>query len=146
VHLNSFFTPAEKHSPELAEAVKHSDEAIAELLDADVIVIGMPMFNFSIPSSLKAWIDHIARAGKTFRYSESGPEGLVTNKKIYLAISSGAVYSEGYMKQFDFTEPYLRSVLGFLGMTDVTAIRVEGVSIPGIKETALDKAVESIEV
>jgi len=143
-HLTSFFTPAEQRSPELAEAVKHSDEAIAEIMDADAIVIGAPMYNFSIPSNLKAWIDHICRAGKTFTYSEKGPEGLVKNKKVYVAISSGGVYSEGPMKSYDFIEPYLIKVLSFLGMTDISFVRAEGVKMPGVQEHALDKAIESI--
>ncbi|MGI4022900.1 MAG: FMN-dependent NADH-azoreductase [Janthinobacterium lividum] len=146
VHLNSFFTPKENLTPELTEAIKHSDEAIAELMDADLIVIGVPMYNFSIHSTLKAWIDHIARAEKTFRYTEQGPEGLVKNKKVYLAISTGGVYSEGMMKAYDFTEPYLRTVLGFLGMTDLTAFRVEGVNMPALKDQALDKAIQSISI
>lgn len=144
VHINSFFTPAESHTPELAEAVQHSNESIAELKAADAIVIGVPMYNFGIHSTLKAWIDHVARAGQTFSYSENGPEGLVKGKKVYLAISSGGVYSEGPMKAYDFTESYLRSVLGFLGMVDVTAYRVEGVSLPNLKDEALDKAVAAI--
>ncbi|RFZ84642.1 FMN-dependent NADH-azoreductase [Mucilaginibacter terrenus] len=146
VHLTSFFTPAEQHSPELATAVKHSDEAIAELMDADVIVIDAPMYNFSIPSTLKAWLDHIIRAGKTFRYSEKGPEGLVHNKKVYLAISSGGIYSEGPMKGYDFIEPYLKSVFGMLGVSDVTVYRAEGLKVPGVLEHAFEKAVESIAV
>ncbi len=146
VHLNSFFTPKESHTPELTEAVKHSDDAITEIMDADVLVIGVPMYNFSIHSTLKAWIDHIARAGKTFRYAENGPEGLVKNKKVYLAISTGGVYSDGPMKAYDFTEPYLRVVLGFLGMTDLAAFRVEGVSVPDLKDQALEKAVAAIQL
>ena len=145
-HLNSFFTPAESRTPDMLEAVKHSDDAIAELQDADTIVIGVPMYNFSIHSTLKAWIDHIARAGFTFRYTENGPEGLVKNKKVYLAIATGGIYSEGAMKAYDFTEPYLRSVLGFLGMTDITAYRVEGVNMPQYKDTALEKAISSIAI
>ncbi|TBO41830.1 FMN-dependent NADH-azoreductase [Pedobacter kyonggii] len=144
VHINSFFTPLENYTPELAEAVKHSNEAITELKNADAIVIGVPMYNFGIHSTLKAWIDHIARAGQTFNYSENGPEGLVKNKKVYLAISSGGVYSEGPMKAYDFTESYLRSVLGFLGMVDVSVFRAEGLSMPNLKDEALGKAVESI--
>jgi len=144
VHLNSFFTPAESRSPELVEAVKHSDTAIAEIHDADVIVIGAPVYNFNIHSTLKAWIDHIARANVTFSYSAQGPEGLIKNKKVYLAISSGGIYSEGPMTAFDFTAPYLKAVLGFLGMTDVTVVRVEGVSIPDLQATALDSAIENI--
>lgn len=144
VHINSFFTPLENHTPELAEAVKRSNEAILELKEADIVVIGVPMYNFSIHSSLKVWIDHIARSGQTFSYSENGVEGLVKNKKVYLAISSGGVYSEGPMKVYDFTESYLRSVLGFLGMVDVSVFRVEGLNMPNLKDEALDKAVESI--
>lgn len=146
VHLNSFFTPKENLTPELTEAVKHSDDAIAEIMDADVIVIGVPMYNFSIHSTLKAWIDHIARAGKTFRYSEQGPEGLIKNKKVYLAIATGGIYSEGPMKAYDFTEPYLRTVLGFLGMTDITTFRVEGMNMPELKDQALEKAIAAIQL
>ena len=112
VHLASFFTPTEAHTPELTEAIRHSDTAIAELLDADAIVIEAPMYNFSITSSLKSWIDHIARAGKTFRYTAAGPEGLVKDKKVYLAITTGGIYTEGPYKPFDFTENYLRTILG----------------------------------
>jgi FMN-dependent NADH-azoreductase len=146
VHLASFFTEPEKRSKELVEAVKHSDEAIEELLAADVIVIGVPMYNFSIHSTLKAWLDHVMRAGVTFRYSEKGVEGLVKNKKVYLAVSTGGIYSDGPMKSFDFTEPYLVKVLNFIGVTDITTYRVEGVAIPDIKEKALDNAFERIAV
>lgn len=146
VHLNSFFTPKENHTPELTAAIKHSNEAIAEINEADVIVIGVPLYNFSIHSTLKAWIDHISRAGITFQYTANGPEGLIKNKKVYLAIASGAVYTEGPFKAYDFTEPYLRAILGFLGMTDLTAFRVEGVSVAGLKEQALEKGIASITV
>lgn len=145
-HITSFFTPEEKRTPELVEAVKHSDKAIAELMNADTIVIDAPMYNFGIPSTLKTWIDHVARAGKTFKYDGKTPEGLVKNKKVYLAISSGGVYSEGFMKAYDFTESYLRAVLGFMGMTDIKAFRVEGVKVPGMQEIALDKAIQAIEL
>ncbi|PAW94546.1 FMN-dependent NADH-azoreductase [Mucilaginibacter sp. MD40] len=145
-HLASFFTPAEQHTPELAEAIKHSDEALKELFDADVIVIGAPMYNFSIPSSLKAWIDHIVRAQKTFRYGENGPIGLVEGKRVYVAISSGGVYSEGNLKAIDFIEPYIKTVFGFLGMTNISFHRAEGLKIPGIQETALEKGIASVEV
>ena len=143
-HLRSFYTPEEQLTPEDQDAIYYSDQAISQLIAADIIVIGAPLYNFGIHSSLKAWIDHIARAGKTFSYSEKGPEGLVKNKKVYIAMSSGAVYSEGLYKTYDFVSGYLTSVLGFLGMTDLTVFRVEGVNIPGIKENALDKAIESI--
>jgi FMN-dependent NADH-azoreductase len=146
VHIHSFFTPAEDRTAALVEAVKHSDAAIAELFNADAIIIDVPMYNFGIPSVLKSWIDHIARSGKTFTYNEKGPEGLVRGKKIYLAIATGGVYSDGPMKAFDFTESYLRPVLGFLGMTDITVFRVEGSNLPELKEHALEKAIEKIAV
>ncbi|MDF7813947.1 NAD(P)H-dependent oxidoreductase [Hymenobacter sp. YC55] len=143
-HLQSFFTPAEGRSVEQQAAVRHSDEAIAEIMAADTIVIGAPLYNFGIASTLKAWIDHIARAGLTFRYTAEGPEGLVKGKKIYIAMSSGGVYSEGPMTSYDFVVPYLKAVLGFLGMTDVTVFRVEGTSIPTLQAEALPKALASI--
>jgi len=143
-HLAAFFTPAENRNAENVEAIRHSDEAIAEIQNADIIVIDVPFYNFGIPSTLKAWVDHIARAGVTFKYGEKGPEGLILNKKVYLAIASGGIYSDGPMQAYDFAAPYLKSVLGFLGMTDVTVFRVEGASIPVVKDTALEKGIESI--
>ncbi len=143
VHLQSFFTPADNRTPAQQQAVRHSDEAIREVMEADILVIGAPLYNFGIPSTLKAWIDHIARAGITFRYTEAGPEGLVKGKKVYVALSSGGVYSEGPLTGYDFVAPYLQTVLGFLGMTDVTIVRVEGTSLPGGQDTALDKALAS---
>ncbi|WP_049038339.1 FMN-dependent NADH-azoreductase [Elizabethkingia anophelis] len=145
VHFTSFITPIENLSDELKNAVSHSDEAIKELFDSDIIVIDVPMYNFSIPSSLKAWVDHIVRSGITFSYTANGVEGLVKNKKVYLAIASGGIYSEGPMKEYDLTEKYLRNILGFIGITDVKAFRVEGIAIPDIKETAMAKAVQLVE-
>jgi FMN-dependent NADH-azoreductase len=142
-HLAAFFTPPEAHSDVQKTAIKHSDEAIKEIMDADIIVIGVPLYNFGIPSTLKAWIDHIVRAGITFTYASGIPEGLIKNKKVYLAIASGGVYTDGPMKSYDFTEPYLRTVLGFIGLTDITVLRVEGTGIPNLKETAWPKALEA---
>jgi len=143
-HLASFFTPTESRTPEDIEAVKHSDDAISDIREADIIVIGAPLYNFSIHSTLKAWLDHVVRAGVTFKYDENGPEGLIKGKKVYLALASGGIYSEGPMKPFDFAEPYLRHMLGFIGLTDISVFRVEGSSIPGIKDTALEKGIGSI--
>jgi FMN-dependent NADH-azoreductase len=145
-HLQSFFTPAEGRTPEQQEAVRHSDEAIAEIMAADTIVIGAPLYNFGIPSTLKAWVDHIARAGVTFRYTATGPEGLVKGKKVYVAMSSGGVYSEGPSAGYDFVAPYLKAVLGFLGMTDVTVARVEGTAIPDLQATAFEKGLASVNI
>jgi len=146
VHIASFYTPVENHSTEHTEAIKHSDEAIAELQEADIIVIDVPVYNFSIPAVLKSYIDHIARRGVTFRYSENGPEGLLKNKKAYIAFAANGVYSEGAYQAFDFSTPYLKFFLGFLGITDVTTFRVEGLGIPNVKETAFEKGVESIAI
>ena len=143
-HLTSFFTPAEIRTPENLEAIKHSDEAIQEIMDADIIVIGAPVYNFNIHSVLKAWIDHIVRPGISFKYDENGAEGLIKGKKVYIALTSGGIYSEGPMKPFDFIEPYLKHMLGFIGMTDITMFRVEGTNIPGIQDTALEKGINSI--
>lgn len=145
-HLASFFTPVEKRTPENIEAVKHSDEAIQEIRDADFIVIGVPMYNFNLHSSLKAWIDHIVRSGITFQKTENGVSGLINGKKVYLALSSGFVYSDGPMKSMDFSEPYLRHILSFIGLTDITTYRVEGSSMPETKDSALEKGIASIHV
>ena len=99
-------------------------------MSADTIVIGAPRYNFGIPWTLKAWVDHIARAGVTFRYTAEGPEGLMKDKKVYVAMSSGGIYSEGPTAGYDFVAPYLKAVLGFLGITDVTVVRVEGHRLP----------------
>ena len=143
--ITSFFTPEEQLTPEIVQSLKLSDDTIADINEADVIVIGTGMYNFSIPSTLKAWIDHIVRARKTFRYSEAGIEGLIKNKKLYLAIAAGGIYSEGFMKEFDFTENYLRAVFGFLGMTDITVFRVEGLNLPGVEPQAMADTYGQIE-
>jgi len=143
-HLTSFFTPAESRTAENLEAIKHSDQAIADLQVADIIVIGAPLYNFGIHSSLKAWIDHIARAGVTFKYSEKGVEGLLKNKKIYIALAAGGIYSEGPMQSYDFVSTYLKAFFGFIGITDIKTFFVEGSAIPEFKDTALQKGINSI--
>jgi FMN-dependent NADH-azoreductase len=139
--ITSFFTPLENRTLQNLEALQHSDEAIREIMEADILVIGAPMYNFNIPSTLKAWIDHIVRAGITFKYDEKGPKGLVEGKKAYVAVASGGIYSEGLMKPYDFVTPYLQSVLGFIGITDVTIVRAEGTSIPHTKDVAIETAI-----
>lgn len=144
--LQSFFTPAESRTPEQAAAAKHSDDAIQEVKDADVIVIGAPMYNFGIPSTLKAWIDHLCRAGITFRYTATGPEGLIHGKKVYVALASGGIYSEGPSAGYDFVAPYLKAVLGFIGITDVTVVRAEGLAIPDLQATAVQKGLDGLTI
>jgi len=142
--VDSWFIPAENRTPKQNQAVKRSDDAIAQLQASDIIVISVPIYNFGIPSALKAYIDHIARGGMTFQYSENGFEGLVKNKKAYIAVASGSVFSEGDYQSYDFVVPYLRSVLGFIGVTDVSVFRAEGLGLPHLQETALEKGIESI--
>ncbi|TPG45216.1 FMN-dependent NADH-azoreductase [Flavobacterium pectinovorum] len=142
--LRTFFIPKEQLSEEEKESIRFSDQAVKQLLAADIIVIGAPLYNFTIHSSLKAWIDHITRAGITFGYGENGPVGKVTGKKVYVAMSSGGIFSEGHNKDNDFVVPYLKAFLGFLGMTDLTAFRAEGLKVPEVKEHAMEKAINSI--
>ena len=147
LQIGSWFVPAENHSDEQAAAIKYSEEAIAEMQEADIYVIGAPFYNFAIPSTLKAYLDHIARPGITFRYNEEGkPEGYLKNKKAYIAIASSGVYSGGEFQSFDFVSPYLKFLLGFLGITDISFFRVEGLRIDGVKETAYEKGIASIEI
>ena len=132
--LGALFTPAEQRSPEQAARVALDDALIAQLQSADAIVIGVPMYNFGVPVQLKTWIDAIARAGVTFRYTENGPEGLLKGKKVYVALARGGLYRD---TPADSQVPYLKGVLGFLGMTDVEFIYAEGLAMG--PETA-DKA------
>ncbi len=143
-HINDDFVTATRgatmpQTDEQRALLAHSEALVDELLAADVIVIAAPMINFSIPSNLKAWIDYVARAGRTFRYSEKGPEGLVTGKQVIIVAARGGVYAGN--PALDFQVPYLKSVLGFLGMTDVEVLEVEGTAYgPDAAENAVTAA------
>ncbi len=133
--------PAADRTASQAAAVAVSDAAVAELLAADTVVIAAGLINFGVPSTLKAWIDNLARAGVTFRYTEAGPEGLAKGRKVYLVLASGGIYSEGPAAAMDHALPYLRDTLGFMGMTDVEVIRIEGVAMgPEAEAQGLDRA------
>lgn len=126
-------------------AAKLGQQVMDEFQAADVIVIGAPMYNFSIPSQLKAWIDRVVVAGQTFRYTENGPQGLAGGKRVIVASSRGGVYTSGPAAGFDFQENYLRAVLGFIGVTDLEFVRAEGVAISAEhKVQAISSARESI--
>ncbi len=114
----------------LMHPTKLADRLIEEVEASDVLIVAAPMYNFSIPSTLKAWIDHIARAGRTFRYTESGAQGLLKGKKVFVVVSRGGIY-DGVLsgQMMDFQKPYLRAMLGFLGLTDVTFIHAEGQNV-----------------
>ncbi len=140
--IGAFFTQPDKRDSALTEAIKLSEQAVDELVGADVIIIGTPMWNFGIPSSLKAWIDHIVRAGRTFKYGATGPESLLpSGKKVIIVSSRGGVYSDGPMKMMDYQETYLKAVLGFIGLHDVSFIRAEGVAMgEGAAKNAMQSA------
>jgi FMN-dependent NADH-azoreductase len=124
-----------------------SERLVSQFLAADVVVVGAPMYNFSIPSQLKAWIDRIAQAGRTFKYTEAGPQGLAGGKTVIVASSRGGVYSGNpAMAGLDHQESYLRTVFGFFGITDIRFVRAEGIALgAAAKAEALDAAVLTIE-
>jgi len=130
-------------SPDQARAVAEADTVLDEFLAADIVVIGAPMYNFGIPSTLKSWIDHLAIAGKTFRYSEAGVEGLAGGKRVILASARGGFYGADSPAAFlQHQESYLRGFFGFIGIGDVEVVSAEGVNIsPDHKQSALDAAV-----
>jgi FMN-dependent NADH-azoreductase len=124
--LGALFTPANQRTPEQAARVALDDALIAEIQAHDTLVLGVPMYNFGVPVQLKSWIDAIARAGVTFRYTATGPEGLLKGKTVYVALARGGLYRD---TANDSQVPYLKSVLGFLGLTDVRFIYAEGLSM-----------------
>ena len=124
--LGALFTPADQRTPEQAARVALDDALIAQVQAADVIVIGAPMYNFGITIQLKSWFDAIARAGVTFRYTATGPEGLLTGKKVYVNLARGGVHRNGAS---DSQVPHLSTFLGFLGLTDVTYLYSEGMGM-----------------
>ncbi|NIC41330.1 FMN-dependent NADH-azoreductase [Aquabacterium sp. A08] len=124
--LGALFTPADQRSAAQAAVVAEYDALIAEVQAHDTLVLGVPMYNFGVPVQLKAWIDAIARAGVTFRYTDQGPQGLLQGKTVYLALARGGLYRD---QPHDTQVPYLKTVLGFLGLTDVRPIYAEGLNM-----------------
>jgi FMN-dependent NADH-azoreductase len=135
--VGAYFTPADKRTPEQLAAIALSDELVAEIQAADVVVIGAPMYNFSVPSVLKAYFDHIARAGVTFKYGETGPVGLLTGKKVVVFSTRGGLYAG---TPHDVETPFVRQFLGFLGMTDVSFVYAEGLAYGDDKKAEAMKA------
>ena len=132
---------AEPANAAQAAAQALSDELIAELKAADTLVIGAPMYNFGIASTLKTWFDHVLRAGITFKYSESGPVGLLKDKRAIVIETRGGLYSEGPAQVMDFQEPHLRNLLSFMGITNVKFFRAEKLAFgPEAREQAIDAA------
>ena len=141
ITIRQAWTPEGEKDASLAATAARSKAVIEELKAADILVIGSPMYNFTVPSTLKAWIDHVAIAGQTFKYSENGPKGLLTGKA-YLALSSGGIYSQGPYAPAEHLGSYLKSILGFLGIADVEIIRAEGVAYGPDKDRAAMKAAQ----
>jgi FMN-dependent NADH-azoreductase len=147
-HLSGSHLAAAMGAP--ADAATQADVAegnavLEEFLAADIVVIGAPMYNFSIPSQLKAWIDRIAVKGKTFTYSEAGPKGLAGGKRVIIAVSRGNFYGVGQPAAvFEYTETYLRSVFGFIGVTDIEIIAADGIGAgPEQREKAITDALQA---
>jgi FMN-dependent NADH-azoreductase len=124
--LTALFTPPAQRTPAQSARVALDDELIAEVKSADILVLGVPMYNLNVPVQLKAWIDAIARAGETFRYTENGPQGLLTGKKVYLGLARGGKYRG---TAADHQAPYLKVVFEFVGISDIEFIYAEGLAM-----------------
>jgi FMN-dependent NADH-azoreductase len=136
----AFLAKPEERTPEQRAVIAYSDALIRELSDADTIVIGLPMYNFGVPSTLRAYFDHVARAGVTFKYTETGPVGLLTGKKAYAFVTRGGTYGPAHAQA-----TYVRDILAFLGIIDVEFVYAEGLAIsPASKAAGLGKAYQAI--
>jgi FMN-dependent NADH-azoreductase len=140
VTLRAISTKDPAEALRLKEVAQRSDHFTDELLESDLLVISTPMWNFGIPSALKAWVDLVVRPGRTFQYSDDGVLGLAKDKKAILVLASGGVFTEGPWRAWDFVEPYLRQILGFIGIADIQTVRVEGMNIPILATDAVPKA------
>ncbi|WP_026606616.1 FMN-dependent NADH-azoreductase [Methylocapsa acidiphila] len=145
ITLQAISTKDLAEAERLKDAARQSDQLTDELLASDLLVIATPMWNFGIPSAVKAWIDLVVRPDRTFRYADSGVLGLANDKKAILVLASGGVFTEGPWRPWDFVEPYLRQILGFIGIVDVQTVRVEGMNIPLLAADAVPKAIEAVE-
>ncbi|WP_027378448.1 FMN-dependent NADH-azoreductase [Chryseobacterium daeguense] len=141
-HFSASRIADEEKTEEQKEASKYSDEALKEIGEADIIVIGVPFYNFTFPSTLKSWIDSISVAGKTFSFADGTPKGLLENKKVYLNFAVGGVYENGLIENM---EHYLRTLFGFIGITDIEVFISQGTMVPQLKEENFSKAVTKIE-
>jgi len=136
--LGGWMKPAEQRSDLEQASLERSNQLTDELLAADVLVMAAPMYNFAIPSTLKAWLDHVLRAGVTFKYTDTGPQGLLSGKRAYVLTARGGIYAGSTA---DHQEPYLRQVMAFIGIHDVTFIHAEGMNLGGdFHEKGLNQA------
>jgi FMN-dependent NADH-azoreductase len=142
--ISAFYTPVEKLTTQAKDALKLSDELIAEIKSADALLISAPMYNFSVPSSLKAWIDQIVRINSTFSFDGEGFKGLLKNKKLYLCLSYGGNDYSSKMQSFDFTKPYLEKLFSFIGIDNSSCFLLEGSSSKD--KEALGEKIKSLEI
>lgn len=138
--ISANFTPEDQRSDEQKQILGLSDSLVAELIKVDTLVLGVPIYNFGVPATFKAWVDMIARVGKTFKYTDTGPEGLIADKKVYLVIASGGT---PIGSDIDFASGYVKQALRFVGITDVTIIDAAAVASKGI-EAVLESAEQQI--
>lgn len=148
MQLQSFFTPLNHLSEEQKECLKQSDYYIDQIFSHDMIIVSFPVWNFSVPSALKAWIDQIVRVGKTFQYIDSKPHGLVGKKKVFLVSARGGIYPENLSDvnagPVDFSTALMKTVLSYIGLSEVVELRVDGLAIPGVRESAFEKALGNL--
>ncbi len=138
--IGANFTAADERTDAQAANLAMSDTLVAELQAADTVVIGVPIYNFGVSAALKAWVDQVARAGLTFRYTEGGPQGLLTGKRAIIAVASGGTEAGS---EIDFATGYVRHVLGFIGITDVTTVAADRMMLDG--DTALNRAHQAVD-
>ena len=140
--LQAYFTPAEQHSPEMKEALRLSDELVAEILAADQIAIATPVYNYNVPAALKAWVDHIVRKGMTLGFDG---KGLVTGKRATVLLASGGVYTAGSpIRDRDIATQYLRLILNVIGITDVTVVAGGGAKVVDMREQTMDGFIDTL--
>jgi len=150
-HIDDSFAVAHDTPPELLttsqkSALSLSDSLLSEIFASDTFIVAAAMINFGIPSSLKAYIDYVVRPGVTFRYGSNGPEGLIKGKKAYIVVARGGNYSQAPMQAFNFQDTYLKTILGFIGITDVEVIAVEGIAFgPEVAEKAVNSALARVD-
>lgn len=144
VFLDAYSTVPGERTPQQRAALEYSDVLVDEFLAADTIVVSTPMWNFNVPSTLKSWIDHIVRLGRTVNVTDHGFEGLAVDKKMYVVIGSGDFYSHGPLAMYDAVTPSLRAAFSFISLHDLEFIRVEGTNQPQARDSAVDAAISEI--
>ncbi|WP_127470205.1 FMN-dependent NADH-azoreductase [Thiomicrorhabdus aquaedulcis] len=143
--IGAAYTPAHARTEQQKERLSYSDQHVQALKRADVLLISTPMYNFSLPSTLKAWLDNVTRVGETFKYDANGPEGLLNIPKVIVIVSSGGDYTQAPLNKMNFVEPYLTTILGFIGLHNVTFVNAPGLAMGEESKTrALNNAQQAL--